>query len=72
MLHIMNTCGQIENLFDHGVFAYDKWEKYMNAICPEAAVMLQRTVRSDPTKRTTGRNRPKRGEHNALSVRRPE
>ena len=35
MLHIINTCGQIENLFDHGVFAYDKWEKYMNAICPD-------------------------------------
>lgn len=45
MLHIMNTCGQIENLFDHGVFAYDKWEKYMNAICPEAAAMLQETVK---------------------------
>lgn len=45
MLHIMNTCGQIENLFDHGVFAYDKWEKYMNAICPEAAAMLQKTVK---------------------------
>lgn len=45
MLHIMNTCGQIENLFDHGVFAYDKWKKYMNAICPEAAAMLHETVK---------------------------
>ena len=31
----------------------------------------RQSIVSDPTKRTTGRNRPKRGEHKALSVRRP-
>lgn len=37
MLKIIDTYGEIPELFENGTFAYPKWETYINSIYPDAA-----------------------------------
>ena len=58
MLKIINTSGQIDDLFDKGAFSRDKWREYINSIYEDSSHLFEDEVEdilraeSIPLKRT--------------------
>ena len=44
MLKIINTSGQIDDLFDKGAFSRDKWREYINLIYEDSSHLFEDEV----------------------------
>ena len=44
MLKIINTSGQIDDLFDKGAFSRDKWREYINSIYEDSSHLFEDEV----------------------------
>lgn len=44
MLKIINTSGQIDDLFDKGAFSRDKWREYINSIYEDSFYLFEDEV----------------------------
>ena len=41
MIKIINTSGQIDDLFDKGAFSRDKWREYINLIYEDSSHLFE-------------------------------
>ncbi len=47
MLKIINTSGQIDDLFDKGAFSRDKWREYINLIYEDSSYQFDKIQKNN-------------------------